>query len=138
MTNTGLRHGGALMKGRLCFLGGALATMGAGLLWRARVFPLPRAAEKYGGDLLWALMILFLVRAISPRLSWRISGVAALGFCWAVEFSQLYRAAWIESVRHTRLGHLVLGAVFNWPDLLAYAAGVALGVLLTRSAFRQE
>jgi hypothetical protein len=39
-------------------------------------------------------------------------------------------------IRHTRLGHLVLGSIFNPPDLLAYAAGVGLGALLTWCAFR--
>jgi hypothetical protein len=124
------------VKQRAVFVACAMVTIGCGLLWRSRVLALPRAAEKYGGDLLWALMIFFFVRAITPRLSLRASGALALGFCWAVEFSQLYRAAWIDSVRHTRLGHLVLGSVFNWPDLLAYAGGVALGAVLTRSAFR--
>ena len=31
--------------------------------------------------------------------------------------------------RSTRLGHLVLGASFNWPDLVAYVVGIALGVV---------
>jgi hypothetical protein len=53
----------------------------------------------------------------------------ALAFAWGVEFSQLYHAPWIDAVRATLPGRLVLGTTFNWPDLLAYALGVGLGAL---------
>ena len=34
---------------------------------------------------------------------------AALLFSYAIEFSQLYQAEWINALRHTALGGLVLG-----------------------------
>ncbi len=111
---------------RLANLLAAFATIALGLLWRSHRVPLPSFVAKYGGDALWALMIFFLVRAVNPRLSLRAGSVWALAICWLVEFSQLYRAPWIDSIRHTFLGHLVLGSTFNPPDLLAYAVGVAL------------
>ena len=68
----------------------------------------------------------FLLRKVSTmRLSF-----LALGVAWAVEFSQLYHATWIDTIRSTRLGHLVLGSTFNWPDLLAYAIGIAVAALM--------
>lgn len=54
----------------------------------------------------------------------------ALGIAWAVEFSQIYHAPWIDAVRSTRLGRLALGFTFNWPDLLAYAAGIGIIAVL--------
>jgi len=45
-----------------------------------------------------------------------------------VEFSQLYQAPWIDMVRSTLPGRLILGSTFNWPDLPAYTLGVAMGV----------
>src|SRR5688572_10101869 len=51
------------------------------------------------------------------------------GFAWSVEYLQLYHAPWIDAIRSTRLGRLVLGSVFNSPDLLAYVIGIALGAL---------
>jgi hypothetical protein len=48
-------------------------------------------------------------------------------FAWGVEFSQLYHAPWIDAIRATPPGRLVLGNTFNWPDLFAYALGVGLG-----------
>ncbi len=66
-----------------------------------------------------------LIRASILRVT-----LVSLAFCFAVEFSQLYHAPWIDSVRNTRLGALALGSIFNAPDLIAYAAGVALGVVI--------
>lgn len=107
-------------------------TIGSGLLLRSRFVSLPEFAEKYGGDLLWALMVFFGFGLICQRESTFRIGLHALGFAWAVEFSQLYRAEWIDGIRATRIGHLVLGATFNAPDLLAYAAGAALGMALEK------
>ena len=48
---------------------------------------------------------------------------------FAVEFSQLYQAGWINAVRETHLGALVLGRGFLWSDLACYTAGVGAGWL---------
>lgn len=63
-----------------------------------------------------------LIRASILRVT-----LVALTFCFAVEFSQLYHAPWIDSIRATRLGTLALGSTFNAPDLIAYTVGVACG-----------
>ena len=55
--------------------------------------------------------------------------LGAFCFAWSVEFLQLYHAHWIDVLRSTRLGRLVLGTSFNSPDLIAYVAGIALGAL---------
>ena len=47
-----------------------------------------------------------------------------------VEFSQLYHAPWIDSIRGTTLGHLLLGSGFDSIDLICYAAGIGVGVLI--------
>ena len=44
--------------------------------------------------------------------------------------SQLYHAPWIDSIRHTTLGGLILGYGFLWSDLACYAVGVGLGVVI--------
>jgi hypothetical protein len=53
--------------------------------------------------------------------------IMALTFAWAVEFSQLYHSPWINAVRSTLLGKLILGNTFNPIDLVAYAFGVGMG-----------
>ena len=50
----------------------------------------------------------------------------ALGIAVAVEVSQLYHAPWIDAIRGTTAGALVLGFGFLWSDLVCYVVGVAL------------
>jgi hypothetical protein len=57
-----------------------------------------------------------------------VLAAAALGISFAVEFSQLVQVEWLERLRATRAGALVLGRGFLATDLICYAAGVALGV----------
>ena len=101
----------------------------AGLGLRSRMVPLPAFVIKYGGDALWALMLFCGIGFLFCRTS--TLRVALIAFCisCAVEFSQLYHAPWIDALRGTRLGALALGATFNWPDFIAYAVGVGVGVL---------
>jgi hypothetical protein len=42
----------------------------------------------------------------------------------------LYHANWIDTIRKTTLGGLILGYGFLWSDLLAYAIGIAAGVII--------
>ena len=117
-------------RNRLLYAVLAVVVVMAGLLWRSRFMPLPPFASKYGGDALWALMVFTGLGFLFPRASTLLVALLALAFSWAVEFSQLYHAAWIDIVRDTLPGRLVLGSTFNWPDLPAYALGIALGAVL--------
>jgi hypothetical protein len=56
----------------------------------------------------------------------------ALAICYAVEFSQLLHWPWLMDLRATTLGHLILGTDFHWQDLLAYPAGIGVGVGLMK------
>ncbi len=53
-------------------------------------------------------------------------------FSTAVEFSQLYHVRWLDTIRRTTLGGLILGWGFSWGDLLAYAGGVAVCFIIDR------
>ena len=114
-------------RSRLLYALLALAVIAAGLTSRRYPFLLPVQLGKYPGDALWALMVLLLYGFARPRWSIARVAAAALATSFAVEFSQLYQADWINAVRHTTAGHLVLGSTFNWLDLLAYTVGVATG-----------
>ena len=74
-------------------------------------------------------MVFLCFGIVFPRSSTVRIALAAVCFAWCVEFLQLYHAPWIDGIRSTRLGRLVLGSMFNSPDLLAYVVGVGLGVL---------
>jgi hypothetical protein len=90
---------------------------------------LPGVVASYAGDTLWALAAFLGIGLFLPRASTRTVALWAMVLSLAVEFSQLYRAPWIDSIRHTTLGGLILGFGFVWSDLACYALGVGLGVL---------
>ena len=103
--------------------------IGIGLLWRSGLLPLSNFLAKYGGDSLWALMVFLCFGFVFRRSSTLRISLAAVCFAWSVELLQLYHAPWIDAIRSTRPGRLVLGSFFNGPDLIAYVAGVVLGAL---------
>ena len=82
----------------------------------------------YIGDVLWALMVYFGIALLFNRWPIRMVALGTLVFAFGIEVSQLYHAPWIDSIRQTRLGGLVLGFSFVWSDLLCYSIGVAIGV----------
>lgn len=60
----------------------------------------------------------------------KVACVLALVFSYLIEISQLYHAPWIDAIRATALGGLVLGFCFLWSDILCYTVGVLLGIIV--------
>ncbi|OOG92702.1 hypothetical protein BTH41_04724 [Bacillus mycoides] len=83
----------------------------------------------YLGDALWALMIFIGVGFLFHKMKTKKLAFLSLLFCYGIEISQLYHADWIDNIRATTLGGLVLGYGFLWSDLLAYTIGVGMGML---------
>jgi hypothetical protein len=107
-----------------------VATIGAGLASRAWGRHLPWWLAKNLGDALYATMVFWGFGVLAPRArTWRVA-LAALAFCFAIELSQAYHAPWIDGVRATTPGRLVLGQGFHAFDLVCYVLGVALAVAL--------
>jgi hypothetical protein len=116
-----------VMRSRPVYALAAVLVIGAGLLSRSSYLPLSSFIAKYGGDAFWALAVFFAFGFVFKRISTARLFLISICFAWSIEFSQLYHAHWIDSIRSTRLGHLIFGSTFNSPDLLAYVIGVALG-----------
>jgi len=89
----------------------------------------PFIAE-YGGDTIWAGMFLFFLRIFFTKTKlWKLALICfALGV--ADETLQLYQAPWIESIRHTRIGGLMLGFGFLWSDIICYAVGIIIAYVM--------
>ncbi|MDX8376640.1 MAG: DUF2809 domain-containing protein [Mariprofundales bacterium] len=64
------------------------------------------------------------------RPSWKVNYIAitAIVFAFTIEFSQLYHAPWIDQIRSTMIGGLILGFGFKISDLVCYTIGITLGV----------
>jgi hypothetical protein len=98
--------------------------------WRRFGTDLPTFVAQYAGDTLWALMVFLGISVAAPRARVSQRAGIALALAFAVEVSQLYHAPWINALRSTTLGGLVLGFGFLWTDLVCYAAGVSLGAAM--------
>lgn len=88
---------------------------------------LPDFLAAYAGDTLWALVVFLGLGLLLRRASTWALALAALTFSGLIELSQLYHAPWIDSIRRTTPGGLVLGFGFLWSDLACYAVGVGFG-----------
>jgi hypothetical protein len=116
-----------MLKSRLIVLALICITIILGLL--SRHYP---AIPLFIGDILWATNVYFIVRLLFMNKNSKWVVVASLTFCYLIEFSQLYKAAWINQLRHTLFGRLVLGETFLWGDLLSYTVGVGIAVLVEK------
>jgi hypothetical protein len=100
-----------------------------GLSSRKLAFALPQLLNEYLGDALWALMVFTGFGFLFPKIETKKLAFISLLFCYGIEVSQLYHAEWIDNIRATTLGGLVLGYGFLWSDLVAYTIGVGVGFL---------
>lgn len=81
----------------------------------------------YAGDTLWALMVFLVVGLGFPRLRTSIVAAVAIAVAFTVETSQLYQSDWINQIRATRPGALLLGVGFLWSDFVCYTVGILIG-----------
>ncbi len=113
-------------RNRIYYLIAALAVIALGLASRRVPNLFLHALGKYPGDALWTIMVFTSLGAVFPRASSARLAVWALTISFIVEFTQLYQAPWINSIRSMLIGHLVLGSGFSWIDLLAYSVGASV------------
>lgn len=50
-----------------------------------------------------------------------------------MEFSQLYQGDWINTIRDTSLGALILGKGFLGVDLIRYSIGIVIAYVIDKS-----
>ena len=103
----------------------------------SRQFPyiFPIALGKYPGDALWTIAVYLLCCIILPKTpAYKIAGIALL-ISFLDEISQLYQAPWINEIRRTYPGHVILGSGFSMADLVAYTVGTALAYIAEQGAF---
>jgi hypothetical protein len=120
---------------RLCAV---LAVIAAGLVLRryGLGLGLPASVVKYGGSMLWGAMVFFLVAiCASGQIRWKIA-LISISIAIGVELFRLVHTPWLDDFRLTTAGALLLGRVFSPWNMLAYAAGIGLGMLLDRGGPR--
>ncbi len=118
------------MQKRFIYLTITFLVMIMGLLSRKFMFIFPTNIAPFIGDSLWAMMVYFGFRFLLPKLNLTKSFGVAIGFSFLIEFSQLYQANWINNIRNTVIGGLILGHGFLVEDLISYTIGILIGILI--------
>ena len=120
---------GYLRRNRLLYLLLTIIVMILGLLSR-KISGLPKIIELYSGDILWALMVFLLFAFLFNKKSTIFIISWAIICSYSIEISQLYHAPWIDAIRNTVLGGLILGFGFLWSDLVCYTIGIIIGIII--------
>lgn len=81
---------------------------------------------KYGGDVIWAGMFLFVLRIIFPKANLIKLAIWNYVFGAIDEISQLWHTPILDAIRSTTIGKLMLGLGFMWSDIVCYAVGTIL------------
>ncbi len=115
-----------------------LVTVIAGLAVRMAPLGLPAVVVKYGGSMLWAVMIYWIVSTALPR--WRLPVVALISGAIAtgVEFFKLYHSPGMDAFRLTLPGMILLGRYFSVRDIVAYWVAISLAAWLDGGIRRME
>lgn len=119
--------------GRLRRLLLALAVIAAGVTLRLTGYEagLPYGLVKYGGSLLWGVMVYLLVSAAFPG-GRRTHLALSVAIAVAAELLRLYHTPWLDEFRLTLAGALLLGRIFSIWNIVAYIAGIVLAAGLER------
>ena len=120
------------MKNRIKYFIVTIIIMFMGLLSRKFMFIFPKNIAPFVGDMLWAMMVYFGFRFLFPKINIIKSLVIAFLFSFSIEISQLYQAQWINNIRNTTIGGLILGHGFLFEDLISYSIGIILGCVVDK------
>lgn len=126
---------------RLWLAATAALVTAAGLASRSGSIPLPDFVETYAGDTLWAVLVFLVLAFAFPTRRVAILAGVAFAISLSVELLQLYQAPWLNEIRGTLPGRLLLGQGFLFSDLLCYALGIAVASIVyciaTRSGAKE-
>lgn len=141
-----MRKLGTLLKNKECNFGRSriiyllltLTTMCFGLVSRKYINYLPSFIGKYAGDTLWATMVYWGLAFLFNRFNIRKITIFSLIFSYGIEISQLYQGEWINKIRNTLIGALILGRGFLFSDLICYTVGIFIGIIIDKLIFRKK
>lgn len=116
----------------------AAALIAVGILLRTLPLGLPRLVVKYGGSILWGVMLYWVIAALLPRLHPLRNGAVSVTIAILVELSRLYHTTGLDSFRSTMAGKLLLGKHFAVLNALAYCLGIGAALIVDRVHYWPE
>jgi hypothetical protein len=126
----------AKLRRRSYSMAAVIITIAIGLLSRSHLSIFPAVLGKYPGDLFWAETVYWTLCFVFPSASVTRIAFCAVAVSYVDEIGQLYHTPWIDQIRATAVGHLVLGTAFSWADMLSYTIGVGLCIFTERLLIR--
>lgn len=115
-----------MMKRKLIYLLLFIFCIWLALATRSHHQWFPAFVVEYGGDTIWAGMFVFFLRIFFSKTKlWKIAVINFL-LGAVIEISQLFKPEWLNNIRHTYFGGLLLGHGFLWSDLVCYAVGTLI------------
>lgn len=127
-----------LSRNRYIYFGLTIIVMILGLGSRQISLYLPDIVNLYLGDVLWGLMVFLLFGFILKHKETKCIAIFSILFSFTIEISQLYHSQWIDSLRQTTIGGLILGYGFLWTDLVSYCGGIGIGVFIEKFIIRMK
>lgn len=118
-----------MLKARLIYLGLIIITVITGLVTREFSSIIPF----FIGDILWGLAVFLLMRFLFIKKSLQFAVILSSIYATLTELSQLYQAPWIDEIRPTFFGRVMLGETFLLSDILCYLIGIGIGILVELS-----
>lgn len=86
----------------------------------------------HAGDALWTVAVYLTLALACPKWSALKLALLAFAISLGVEMSQLVDLPWLQAIRETLPGRLLLGSGFLWGDLVRYAVGTIVATLTDR------
>lgn len=124
-----LRHS----RRRLSLAAASLAAIAAGSALRLTRIGLPWWFVKYGGAIIWGMMVYGLVALLAASARTRSVVILALLVAIASELFRLYHSPGLDAFRLTLPGQLLLGRIFSAWNIVAYAVGIGLAAWIDRA-----
>ena len=104
----------------------AILIVPVGLASKVYQGPLKGWVYDYSGDILYETFWILLVGFIWPQVSPAKVASAVFAITSAIEVLQLWKPPFLQAIRATLAGQLLLGTTFVWWDFFHYFAGCAL------------
>jgi len=108
----------------------------AGLMLRLAPLGLPHWLTKWGGSVLWAAMVYWLMALLLPVARVWAPALLAAGIAASIELLRLYHTPGLDAFRLTLAGILLLGRVFSVWHVAAYWAAIGVAAALDRWILR--
>lgn len=116
-------------QSRLLLLAGVSVLSGFWLRFHA---PVPAWLSDAAGGIAYVLFFVLVFGAFKPDTPARTVALAVVFVTCCLETLQLWHPAWLEAIRATLPGRLLLGTTFEWMDFPPYFLGAAFGWALLK------